>query len=53
MKKIYENPVTTIVNVELQKIMQTSTNVNLGGSYNGGFIESRSSRNDWDDEDYE
>ena len=53
MKKIYENPVTTIVNVVLQNIMQQTSNVNLGGSYDGRTIESRSSRNDWDDEDYE
>lgn len=49
MKKIYESPVTTIVAVELHKMIASS--VGMGGSYNGtADIEARDGY-DWDDED--
>ena len=36
MKKIYEKPVVNIITMELEKILQNSTeSINVGGKYNG------------------
>ena len=52
MKKIYESPVTKVLNVELNQMIAASTQeVKVGGSYNGGAIGSRCGNDMWDDEE--
>ena len=50
MKKIYQIPTTTVMNVELQQMIAES--INMGGSYGGGAILSRQG-SAWDDDDDE
>ena len=49
MKKIYESPVTKVLNVELNQMIAASTQeVKVGGSYNGGAIDTRGGNAMWD-----
>mgnify|MGYP006873036264 CR=1 FL=1 len=51
MKKIYQIPTTTVMNIEPQAMMQGSEYIKAGGSYNGNSaIESRQGGS-WDDDE--
>lgn len=51
MKKAYQIPTTTVVNIELQQMIAASDEyVNMGGSYGGGAIQSRQGSS-WDDDE--
>ncbi len=50
MKKAYQIPTTTVVNIELQQMIAASEEVTIGGSYRGGAIQSRQGSS-WDDEE--
>ena len=52
MKKIYLQPNTEVIMVELQNMIAESRQVSVGGSYNGNSsIESRRNDSFWEDED--
>lgn len=52
MKKIYQTPTTTVVNVKLQQMIAGSEKINVGQSYNGSStIESRRGGSVWDDDE--
>lgn len=54
MKKIYKNPTTEVVNIQVATIIASSPNAELYGVNATSEGMSRRDRNDWDDdEDYE
>lgn len=52
MKKIYLQPNTEVIMVELQNMIADSQQVKVGGTYNGtDAIQSRRNDSFWEDED--
>jgi hypothetical protein len=52
MKKTYQIPTTTVVNVKPQLMTETSNSIKVGVSYNGtDAIQSRRGGSVWDDDE--